>query len=149
MDDLIIRKAEAQDVPRMADIEEECFPCDAWSFLTLYRDVTNNPQVSFIIAELEGEIAGYLGFMRILDEADIINVAVSPEHRGRHIAEAMLSTAIDMASKKEITSLTLEVRADNEPAIGLYEKFGFKKEGTRKSYYAYDGMDAVLMRLVI
>ena len=149
MSDLIIRAAEEKDVAGIAELEKICFPHDPWSYDTILSDVTKNPSVQFIVAVAEDEIASYLGMMRILDEADIINVAVAPAFRRMHVAEAMLSAAIDIAIQNDIKSLTLEVRADNEPAIGLYEKFGFKREGIRKGYYSYDGMDAILMRLVI
>ncbi len=149
MSDFVIRYAGESDVSRIAEMEKICFPHDPWSYDMLYSDITKNPNVQFIVAETGGEIAGYLGMMRILDEADIINVAVAPECRRKHIAEAMLSYALDIAKEEETVSLTLEVRADNEPAIGLYEKLGFETEGSRKGYYAYDGMDAILMRLNI
>lgn len=147
MSELIIRSADAADAVKIAEIEKICFPYDPWSYDMILSDIAKNPSVHFFAAETDGEIVGYLGIMRILDEADIINVAVAPEHRKRHIGEAMISAVLDIAKKNDILSLTLEVRADNEPAIGLYEKFGFEREGIRKGYYAYDGMDAILMRL--
>ena len=47
--------------------------------------------------------------------------------------------------KNEIKYITLEVRASNEPAIKLYEKYGFKSLGTRKGYYQNNNEDALIM----
>jgi len=80
-----------------------------------------------------------------LEEAHITNIAVSPEYRRMHIGEALLKTVIDECYKNMVKYITLEVRAGNTPAIGLYEKYGFKSLGLRKGYYQDNNEDALIM----
>jgi ribosomal-protein-alanine N-acetyltransferase len=73
---------------------------------------------------------------------------VAPTSRGQGIAIALLDALEATALTHGAERLFLEVRADNAPAIGLYERQGFEKIGRRPRYYA-DGVDALLFALVI
>ena len=75
----------------------------------------------------------------------ITNVAVSPAHRRKHIASALLETLFRVTERAGVVQHTLEVRAGNEGAIKLYEGFGFKEAGLRKGYYEDNGEDAIIM----
>ena len=90
-------------------------------------------------------IAGYMGAWAVMDEGHIMNVAVNPDFRRRHIGEAILSCMLDVTYQSGVRSWTLEVRADNEPAKALYRKMGFEEAGIRKGYYEYDHTDAIIM----
>ena len=81
----------------------------------------------------------------MIDEGHITNVAVLPEHRGKHIASAIIAVMIEFTEGQGIKRFTLEVRSSNEAAKGLYRKFNFKEEGLRKGYYQDNGEDAVIM----
>ncbi len=79
--------------------------------------------------------------------AHLISIAVLPEYRRMGIGSALLERTISRArSEGNIVSVYLEVRISNEPAIRLYEKFGFKKARIIKGYYR-DGEDAYVMVL--
>ena len=92
-----------------------------------------------------GTLTGYCGCWQILEEAHITNIAVSPDFRRRRIGEALLTAIIKSCYKEKIKYLTLEVRVSNEPAIKLYEKYGFKSLGIRKGYYQDNNEDALIM----
>ena len=78
-------------------------------------------------------------------EGHITNIAVHPDFRRRHIGEAVVRELVAEAEKAGAMSQTLEVRASNEPAQRLYEKFGFRTVGVRRNYYEDGGEDALIM----
>ena len=80
-----------------------------------------------------------------MEEAHITNIAVSPDFRRKHIGESLLMVLIESCRKSMVKYITLEVRVSNEPAIKLYEKYGFRSLGTRKGYYQDNDEDALIM----
>jgi ribosomal-protein-alanine N-acetyltransferase len=92
------------------------------------------------VAEIDGEIRGYIAFSKILDEVHIENIAVEPEWRGKGIGSYLLKFVIE---KNKNCDFYLEVRPSNSPAISLYKKFGFFEVGRRKKYYGDE--DAIMM----
>ena len=159
MADLIIRRAEEKDVLAIEQIEKQCFAVP-WSYESLHKDIVENGLAFYIVAEIAaedgseaaeqsegtaGQVCGYVGVWKILDEGHITNVAVAPDYRRMHIGRAMLETLIEVTGEAGIERYTLEVRASNEPAIRLYEGLGFKSEGIRPGYYEDNGEDAVIM----
>ena len=89
-------------------------------------------------------LAGFLCSWLIAGELQIQNLATLPQMRRRGIAAKLLAHAIERSQEQGLTSVCLEVRVTNKPAITLYERFGFTLDGTRPSYYP-DGEDALLM----
>lgn len=144
MPDLIIRKAEERDLPAIETLEKQCFSVP-WSMESLRHDILENELSFYIVAEMGGEVCGYVGIWNIMDEGHITNVAVSPRFRRRHIGEALLDVLISTCEEAGIEGFTLEVRAGNEAARRLYEKKGFREAGVRPKYYEDNGEDAVIM----
>ena len=143
--DVLIRKAEERDLDQIAELEKVCFPEDPWSCASFYNEIVENDRTLYLTAWDGEKIAGYMGIWEILDEGHITNVAVSPLYRRQGIGEKLIDEILRITSMHGIKSWTLEVRVDNEPAIRLYEKMGFRKEGLRRKYYTYDGTDALIM----
>ena len=130
-------------VPQVAALEKACFSTP-WSEASL-EQILFDPQASFIVAEAEdGYILGYAGLHVVLDEGYIDNIAVEQDARGHGVASALLDVFCRFGAAK-LAFLTLEVRASNEPAIGLYQKYGFREVGRRKDYYQHPKEDAILM----
>lgn len=144
MKNLIIRKAEEKDIKEIAKLETVCFR-DPWSEESVRYDAVENKLSFYIVAEIGGQVAGYIGVWKILNEGHITNVAVAPEHRRKHVASAMMEILLEVLEKENIDSCTLEVRASNSAAIKLYEKYGFKIEGIRPGYYEDNGENAFIM----
>lgn len=144
MADMIIRQATVNDVDDIYEIERLCFP-EPWSRESMVYELESNPRAFYIVAELEGQVAGYAGLWWIGDEGHITNVAVKPGFRNRRIAQGIMGVMIEFTTKEGILHHTLEVRRSNEPAIRLYEKFGFRVEGVRKGYYQNNKEDALIM----
>jgi len=75
----------------------------------------------------------------------VISIAVLQEYRRRGIGSALMSEALKIFEKKyDVDSVYLEVRVSNQPAINMYEKFGFVKARIIRGYYR-DGEDAYVM----
>lgn len=145
---MIIRKAEPADAGSIAQIEQECI-ARPWSIVLIKADLKDNPNASYFVAEEAGELVGFIGTHDIVGEINITNVAVRKSYRRNGVADKLMRAMFSeiqekIDSGKEIVGVTLEVRVSNDPAIKLYEKFGFKAEGTRKGYYS-DGEDALIM----
>ncbi|UVO54768.1 ribosomal protein S18-alanine N-acetyltransferase [Sphingomonas sp. SUN039] len=92
---------------------------------------------------------GFALLRTVIDEAELMLLAVAPEARGQGIGRALLQHSIDTATTSNATSYFLEVRSDN-PAIDFYERFGLRQVGVRRDYYrAGNGVrrDALTYRL--
>ena len=90
-------------------------------------------------------IVGFVGVWLTPDEAHIVTIAVRESHRGRGIGELLLIAAIALATLNDQEVVTLEVRASNQAAQALYEKYGFRKVDVRHCYYSDNHEDAVIM----
>lgn len=105
-----------------------------WSYNVLKQELENE-NTTYIIAKENGVVVGFAGISVCLDEATLNNIVVKKSCRGRGIGGELLESLIDICGDLNAKTLTLEVDTSNEPAIHLYEKFGFKNLGIRKKYY--------------
>lgn len=141
---LVIRKGVRSDVDGLCAIERACFSVP-WSREALLSDMTDNPNAMYFVAELSGEIIGYAGVWKIMDECHINNVGVLPRFRNRKIGKTIMKTLLDITESQGIKSHTLEVRESNKAAISMYEKLGFQSVGKRTGYYEDSGEAAIIM----
>jgi ribosomal-protein-alanine N-acetyltransferase len=132
-------------VGEVARLEKECFAIP-WSLKGLREELVN-PLAVFLVATLDGTVAGYAGMHHVLDEGYIANIAVGEAHRGRGVASALLDAFLTYARENQMTLLTLEVRPSNKAALALYAKYGFQEEGRRRDYYRNPTEDALLLTL--
>jgi ribosomal-protein-alanine N-acetyltransferase len=133
------------DLTEVCAIEQETFS-DPWSeedFRSSLREANNG----YLIAEIDGKVAGYCGYWGIAGEGYIYNVAVKKEYRRQQIGQGMLKNLIASSLDKGIATFTLEVRSSNEAAIQLYQRLGFERAGLRKDFYSKPKEDAVIMWL--
>ena len=126
----------------VAELEKVCFGKNAWSQELLANEIGQENK-HYTVIVIDGEVAGYGGFSQVLDEGDIMNIAVFPKFRRQGIASIILDSLFDKAEELGIKSFTLEVRDGNLPAKSLYEKAGFVFCGKRTGYYS-DGEDACI-----
>ena len=131
-------------VAQIAQLEKICFS-DPWSEKSIASELEN--KLAFWLVATEGEtVAGYIGSQTVMDETDMMNVAVHPDFRRKGIAEALITVLVENLKRMGSHCLTLEVRASNAPAIALYEKLGFSEIGRRKNYYRNPREDALILR---
>ena len=130
-------------IASLAQLERECF-ADPWSGKAL-EDELSNPNAVFRVALLDGQVAGYVGMLHVLDEGDICNVAVFDSFRRQGVATALIQTLLDYGVEKKLSFITLEVRESNVGAQAFYETMGFRAIGLRKNFYDHPKEHAVLM----
>ena len=134
----------ASHIGQVAQLEKLCFS-DPWSEKSVASELDN--ELSFWLVALDGDtVAGYIGSQSVLGESDMMNVAVHPAYRRQGIAEALVTQLVQALKEMGNHCLTLEVRASNAPAIGLYEKLGFTEVGSRPNYYRNPKEDALILR---
>lgn len=136
----------SNDIAAVAHIEKQCFS-DAWSE-KMISDLPDSVWDEVWIQENgNGEPAGYINFRFVAGEGELMRIAVLPQMRGQGYARKLMDTMVESASRNSVSDITLEVRAGNEPAIGLYKSYGFITVAVRKGYYRSPAEDALIMRL--
>lgn len=141
-----MRPMTEEDLPRIMELEKQCFPESTWPESEYLYELRENPFSSLHVLEADGKICGYIDWWILYDKAQLATIGVAPECRGRGYAKAMLEECIRDANEKGCETLSLEVRVSNAPAIALYRSYGFIDAAVRKRYYE-NGEDAILMVL--
>lgn len=141
---MIIRKMNLGDVSAIAELEKLCFS-DPWSENSIASEV-ENPLSYWLVAEMDGIVVGYVGSQTVLDAADMMNLAVSPDYRRQGIGQALVNALVAHLQQNKVIALLLEVRVSNAPAIVLYESLGFTQVGRRPKYYHNPREDALILR---
>lgn len=138
-----ISRLEPDDIPEVVRIERENYslPWTKRAFL----DALEREYYLFLKAETDGLLAGYCGFMRSFEIAEITNVTVRKEYRRRGIARCLLRSLMETGQEEGVERFTLEVRRSNESAILLYHSLGFRQEGVRRGYYESPREDALIL----
>ena len=119
---------------------------DFWNINNLKQDFSN-PNSLYFVAKLDDEIVGFAGFLKICDEANIMNIVTKKDKRNLGIGTKLLEALITSAKSQNCKSITLEVNEKNYQAIHLYEKFNFKRIGLRKKYYNNTD-NAIIMSII-
>jgi ribosomal-protein-alanine N-acetyltransferase len=143
---LVVRKMTVEDVPAAHAIDVSSFTLP-WPERSFRFEVTDNPAARCWVAEMDGQVVGMLVLWMIVDEAHIASLATHTEFRRRGIAKQLLVEALDNACSEGARTAFLEVRASNEAARRMYQKFGFEEVGRRERYYKDNNEDAILMTL--
>ena len=156
---LAVRRATPRDLEAMAALEAASFAAP-WSRAALDASLAEagalgliagstaagSPPAAASVADRAGAIAGFALFRRVLDEAELLRVAVAPEARRHGVARHLVRRGLRELAKRGVGVCHLEVRAGNASAIALYEALGFALAGRRARYYA-DGETALLFTL--
>ena len=124
------------------DYEKKWLKKDFFSF------VSNQDNI-FILSHPKP--VGYLKARVVRDEVEIISILIDKKFRQGGIGKGLLNKLLNIALKKKIHNIFLEVSVENQIAINLYKKFNFTKVGKRKNYYFQNGryIDADIMRLAL
>ena len=140
---MIITRMNESHVAQVAVLEKMCFS-DPWSENSVASEL-NNPLSLWLVAEENQTVCGYIGSQTVLDETDMMNIAVHPECRRRGIAAALIAELVHQLRERGSHILRLEVRESNAPAIALYEAMGFTRLGLRKNYYRNPKENALIL----
>jgi len=140
-----LRTMTADDLPSVLALEEDLFAPDTWT-ASMYRDELRHTDTRHYLVAVDGAgIVGWAGLIAYADEAHVSTIGVTRNRQGQGIGGRLLDALLAEADRRSPVVL-LEVRADNERAIGLYERRGFAAIGRRPRYYQPSGTDALVMR---
>jgi ribosomal-protein-alanine N-acetyltransferase len=126
-------------------LEETLFVDDRWSAVTYWSELGQLDTRHYLVAVEAGRIVGYAGLCDYPDEAFVQTLAVASKAQGRGLGATLLQALLDEAARRRQSRVSLEVRADNDRAIALYERFAFRRAGVRRGYYSPSGADALVM----
>ncbi|EAR63025.1 ribosomal protein S18-alanine N-acetyltransferase [Neptuniibacter caesariensis] len=146
MPELIQLSSEYSDA--LLEMEQRCFT-SPWSAQRLNEYLTPSPR-KLALGLYENGLIGFAIFSIILDEAELLQIAISPLEQRKGCALNLLKGSLESLKGKGVVKLMLEVNSTNLPAVGLYKRIGFKEDGVRNGYYPSslpggDREDAILM----
>jgi [ribosomal protein S18]-alanine N-acetyltransferase len=141
--ELRVRRLAYSDLPAVIAIERRSFPTP-WSLAVFVLELSK-PAGICLAASAGEELLGYVVCSRYDQVWHLMNIAVSPDHRGEGVAGAIMRRLFEEG--RGTLPFTLEVRVTNKRAIGMYERFGFRSAGVRPRYYHDNGEDALIMWL--
>ena len=147
MSEIEIRQMRKEDIEDVYAIEKESFT-DCWARNDYVTFEKENGRL-FFVALYQESIVAYCVVTRVVDECEILRIAVKKSCRRLGIAYRLLKEVIDLSQSSKVRFYYLEVRESNVNAKKLYEKLGFLESGRRKDYYRNPAEDAVLMSLVV
>lgn len=127
----------------IAELEKAAFP-DPWSKKSIEEALEQSHYLN--LCAWRGEkLLGYLLFSHVLDEGEIVRIAVDASVRRQGIAALLFAELLKACRDAQIIKIMLDVRTGNEAAIGFYKKMGFETDGFRKNFYTNPAEDAILM----
>jgi ribosomal-protein-alanine N-acetyltransferase len=135
------------DIDAIMRLETELFTNESWTETMFWSELAQRETRHYVVAVDDDEIVGYAGLCAYAPhEAYVQTIGVTKARQGEGIGTRLLFELIEEAERRGCPRLDLEVRADNDTAIKLYERHGFHRIGTRRGYYQPSGTDAVVMR---
>jgi len=138
-----IRRLSIGDLNEIEAIEQRAYRTP-WSRSMFASELAKG--TSICLGAFEGDRrVGYIVNSRYVDAWHVMNVAVDPDHQRRGIASRLLERLFELTADDKGRGYTLEVRVSNGPAIRLYEKHGFERQGIRRGYYTDNREDALIM----
>ncbi|HVT42440.1 MAG TPA: ribosomal protein S18-alanine N-acetyltransferase [Acidimicrobiales bacterium] len=141
---LRIEKLKRRDLRQLLRIEGIVFP-EPWSPAVFNSELALRKGRLYRAAWVGDEMAGYIGFMIVDDEAHMTTIATAPEFQRSGVATTMIIDCVRTLLESGVKHLSLEVAANNESAQALYRRFGFAPVSVRKNYYPVTGQDALVM----
>jgi ribosomal-protein-alanine N-acetyltransferase len=131
----LIRSLSTGDAKWLAELHALCFDeAQCWS-ADLFRSMLSQMPVTGLVLITAYEPVAFLIARRVLDEGEILTLAVHPSQRRRGHARALIDAYLGEQKHKGAVRLFLEVAVNNQPAIELYKKMDFSIVSTRKEYY--------------
>lgn len=141
------RKVEKEELTKVAQLEQLIFS-DAWSLRSLTETWQTKEAVIYGAFE-ENVLVGYAILYCVLDEGELVRIAVAPDYRRQGVADGLFAEIFICCQSMSVCRMFLEVRKSNESARALYEKQGFVVDGCRKNFYEAPTEDAILMSLEV
>jgi ribosomal-protein-alanine N-acetyltransferase len=145
-----IRKVTKEDLAAIISIQKKTPQASQWAS-TDYANLAGDPLGLILVAELDAmtppTIVGFAAFHRVIDEAELRNMAVAPAHQRQGLGRALLAEGRKRLSEQGVRQIYLEVRASNVLALRLYFSAGFRLHSRRRAYYDRPQEDALVLSL--
>ena len=137
---LSVRPARASDIDFILEIERASFGRDAYD-RKLFAEYAHKCGGLFLVASTGTKLVGYAITCTHLSRAELVSIAVHPQHRGRGAASVLMDSTLRRLRRRHIARFTLMVKVSNHSALAFYEKYGFRKLRRVPRYYedASDG----------
>ncbi len=147
--DVVLERMRWWHVADLMPVERELFAPDPWSERLFWSELGQLDTRHYLVALEQGGleqggIVGYAGLCDYPDEAFVQTLAVAPSAQGRGLGARLLEALLAEAGRRGQRTVSLEVRADNEPAQRLYLRHGFSRTGVRRGYYP-GGVDGLVL----
>jgi [ribosomal protein S18]-alanine N-acetyltransferase len=136
----------AEDAAEVAEILREAREAAAWSEQALQETVWLAGVAAFV-SERNGAISGIVVGRQVVDEAEILNLAVKQGMRRQGEGGALVRRMLQRFSERQVSRVFLEVRESNAGAMAFYRGLGFQAAGVRKDYYRDPKESATVMEL--
>jgi [ribosomal protein S18]-alanine N-acetyltransferase len=147
-------------LPGILELDKLCF--GGWWNLAHYQWELDHPESHFLVMTIPsaqisshasidnlredpGLVIGIGGFWQVLEEAHINILAIHPQYQGQGLGKLLLNKLLYQAKILGLERATLEVRASNQIALALYQKFGFQEAGRRPNYYPDNAEEGVIL----
>jgi [ribosomal protein S18]-alanine N-acetyltransferase len=140
-----IRLAQALDLRAVFEILAQSPEAASWSSAGLQSVFEQNADY-FLVASEGFEILGFVAGRALIDEAEILNLAVAPAYRRAGLGKALVQSLLRSFATEDVATVFLEVRESNRAAIAFYELLGFERAGTRPGYYSNPPESALVLR---
>lgn len=138
-------------IQAVANIENVIQLQDAWTFQAIIDLLEQDSIKLFIVTTAtNNKTVGYCLYQVMFEQAEILRIGTHPNYQRQGIAMQLFATLNKTLQASKVESLLLEVRADNTPAIALYDQQGFSVVHQRKGYYKrahQPAVDALIMQL--
>lgn len=147
MKSLEIKLVTYEELPEVLALDKLCFG-GLWSEAGYRREIDspNSCLIALSAKDLISEVVGIGCFWAIVEEAHVTLLGIAPHYRRQELGKLLLCTLLVLAvNKYQLKRATLEVAANNQTAIDLYQKFGFALAGRRRKYYPNTGEDALIL----
>lgn len=116
-----------------------------------FHDALRAGYSSWVLRDGQGELIAYAVMMLALDEAHLLNLSVDESRQREGIGWRTLEWMAEVGRGHGARTMLLEVRPSNEPALRMYQRYGFERIGTRRGYYPAPAgrEDAIVMRIAL
>ena len=145
------KSSKAQNIIQaVADIEAVIQPQDAWVYQTLV-ELLEQDSIELLVVYQGDKIVGYCLYQVMFEQSEILRIGTHPDYQRQGIASQLFAKLNKQLEMLKVERLLLEVRADNAPAIALYERQGFLTIHQRRGYYSQPNQpasDALIMQLI-
>lgn len=148
-----VRPMTEADLDQVIEIERSLPEAPHWprsAYLTAIDPQASPPRIALVAEETcSGVIVGFAAASLLPPQGELETIAIASNLQRRGLARRLFTPLAEELRAAGVSEIILEVRASNQPALGLYRSLGFLESGRRPRYYVDPVEDALLLSLVL